>query len=49
MAIKYRASWNTSGDESLIQFDFIKDRGCKWLGSSLDASQRHVATGRKTG
>ena len=27
MAIKYRASWNTSGDESLIQFDFIKDRG----------------------
>ena len=27
MAIKYKASWNTSGDESLIQFDFIKDRG----------------------
>lgn len=27
MAIKYRASWNTSGDESLIQFDFIEDRG----------------------
>lgn len=27
MAIKYRASWNTSGDEALIQFDFIEDRG----------------------
>ena len=27
MAIKYRASWHTSGDEALIQFDFIKDRG----------------------
>ena len=27
MAIKYRASWNTSGDESLIHFDFIKERG----------------------
>ena len=27
MAIKYRASWHTSGDEALIQFDFIEDRG----------------------
>lgn len=27
MAIKYRASWNTSENEALIQFDFIKDRG----------------------
>ena len=27
MAIKYRASWNTSENEALIQFDFIEDRG----------------------
>ena len=27
MAIKYRASWNTSENEALIQFDFIADRG----------------------
>ena len=27
MAIKYRASWNTSKNEALIQFDFIEDRG----------------------
>lgn len=27
MAIKYRASWNASENEALIQFDFIEDRG----------------------
>ena len=27
MAIKYRASWNTSENEALIQFDFVEDRG----------------------
>ena len=25
MAIKYRASWNTSENEALIQFDFMKE------------------------
>ena len=27
MAIKYRASWNASENEALIQFDFVEDRG----------------------
>lgn len=27
MAIKYRATWNTSENEALIQFDFVEDRG----------------------
>ena len=42
MAIKYRASWNTSGDEALIQFDFIEDRGAS--GSAQVLMPRSVMT-----
>lgn len=42
MAIKYRASWNTSENEALIQFDFVEDRGAS--GSAQVLMPRSVMT-----
>ena len=42
MAIKYRASWNASENEALIQFDFVEDRGAS--GSAQVLMPRSVMT-----